>query len=582
MPAVAQATESVPELIRRCQLAFNDENYDVALDIANTAVRASKHDPNLPPHTRVTVFDLRARLRTKLEEYDLALKDGKKMIRIDRADGRGYYRCAEIERFRRNPAGAATFCEYGLKHVACTDRYSRSIAKTLAAVQKEMRDRIVLTSPGDPMTALPLEVAVMILSNIPYRQQVKMLRVCKAWYQLLESLSPLIDTVAFPDASKAVTVRMLHATLRRLKQPKIVSARHLDEAATEYLNRALLHLRVLSKLQHLEIHHKSVPIWQLPLPKYDLRSIMLGPDTETPFDFIPTILKDCPKLRVAKFKHVTGSELGETYLDRKSLRLESETLRVLHIHIPVMTVEFEHDTLFSGLPELESLFCVGLSCFQGPARLKSVDIRHMKQLESLELERCTMPAIVLPSSVRRLRFDGVTFDEYSLQVDQTSPPDPRSTNYSQLENLESLIVFNCPRFPKFVHDAGQTAKAATVEDFRILLRTGSLPSLLFQTAWSKGFRRVHVTGSCVDDASYKVFLEYCPALEELSLDGARITGLFIGDFLRARPPKLRKITLRNCNNVPNDVVAWAKHLGVEVDMTRSVQESGGRRVRYGD
>lgn len=232
------------------------------------------------------------------------------------------------------------------------------------------------------------------------------------------------------------------------------------------------------------------------------------------------------------------------------------------------------DMLFSGLPGLRALSCMGLCCPQAAVAGTMVDFRHMQQMGTLEMERCTMPGMLLPPSLRRLRFTDVLFHEASTN----------QTDFTQLNKLESLVVYDCPFYPAFVHFPAQTTKPGTLEDYIISTSYDTVPNyrILFETAWSAGLKRVHIKGDCIYDDSYKVFLEHCPALEELCLDGAKVTGLFVSDMIRANPAKLRKIVLRNCDKVSGDVVSWAKDLGVEVELIRGGQEPRGRRVRYGD
>lgn len=343
MAPAARSTDPVSELIKKCQKAAADKQYDVALDIASKALRATERDRSVSAQTRVTLLDLRTALYIRTEDYDLALKDAKAMIRIDRSDGRGYIRCGQIERLKGNRAAAVTFYQHGLKHVAGFDQYSQLIAKEMASVKEELRLMTVLAKAKDPMTTLPLEVVEIILSHLSYRQHIQMLRVCKAWKRLLCSLPPVTDTLAFPGADKAVTPKMLHPALRRLKEPKRISAHHLTATSSEILSRTLQAWQRLPQLQHLEIQDKWLPVWQLPLSKYHLRSIILGPETAIPFDLVPSLLKDCASLEVAQFKNVTGSRLGGARLDLRGVRLESQTVRVLHIHfLALLVAEFAH------------------------------------------------------------------------------------------------------------------------------------------------------------------------------------------------------------------------------------------------
>ncbi|EHY56290.1 hypothetical protein ABEF92_007367 [Exophiala dermatitidis] len=586
----AAARDSVSALLKKCQEAARNKKYDAALDLAGTALQTCERDRSVTAQTRVTLLDLRTALHIRLGHDELALKDAKAMIRIDRTDGRGYIRCGQIERRLGNRSAAQKFYEHGLKQVSAFHQYTQLIARELAAVKDELRTMTLLANAKDPMTTLPLEIVNIILGYLPYRQHMQMLRVCKAWNRMLRTLPPLTDTLAFPGAERAITPKMLHAALRRLKEPTTISACHLTEASSQILSRTLQRYQSLPMLQTLEIQDKWISVTGLPFSKYDLKSIIFGSSTAVPFDVIPKILKDCPNVEVAQFRNVTGSKPGENYLDRTGLKLESNILRVLQLQLVGIVVEFDHDKLFSGLPALESLSFTGLSCFQLPVPSKVIDLRHMERLEVLEAERGALPSFVLPKNIRKLRFTSVMFQEATLRDRRFDLHLAQQLNWEpghgSLHNLQSLTVYDCPMYPIFLQEQAAEVEPGTLEEWIISISWESEAvtrfSFLLRTPWLKGLKRLHVRGEPVWDIYHREFLEYTPDLEELSLDSAEITTLFVADLIRGNPPNLRKIVLKNCLRVSNDVVPWAKEHGVEVEIVRNARDDRGRRLRYGD
>jgi F-box/TPR repeat protein Pof3 len=268
-----------------------------------------------------------------MSKIDLALKDAKAMIRADRTDGRGYLRCGQIERLQEHKLAAVDYYKHGLKNVPVSDRHYQPIVQALSTVEDQMRIETTMSKATDPMTVLPLEVVETILSFLNYRQHVRMLRVSKPWNQLLSHMRPLTDTLAFPDASRDITPKMLHAAQRRLKVPRVVNISRLSKAAAPILADTLARWQSFSTLEYLGVNDRLMSPWKLPLAKYNLKSIITGSSTVIPIGSVIAILHECSGLEIAQFHQVHNDCSNHFTMKYANAVLEGESLQQLELHM---------------------------------------------------------------------------------------------------------------------------------------------------------------------------------------------------------------------------------------------------------
>jgi hypothetical protein len=104
-----------------------------------------------------------------------------------------------------------------------------------------------------------------------------------------------------------------------------------------------------------------------------------------------------------------------------------------------------------------------------------------------------------------------------------------------------------------------------------------------EPGWHEDVRRLDMRMVQIDDDASDGMARDFPRLEELKLEQASITGVFVADITR-KLPGLRKIELKDCLKVSRDVVEWGEARGVQISWTKSkVKEEKfrGRRVRHG-
>jgi F-box/TPR repeat protein Pof3 len=315
----APATISTVQLIQDCRKAAKEKKWDLALQLIEAALQGAGAETQ----PRNTILDTRVAVYLRMDKPDLALKDAKAMIRNDRTDGRGYIRCGQIEIGRGNATVAASFYEYGLKRVPTSSQHFETISTALSNVQEQIRIATMNSKPADPMQILPLEIVETILSYVPYRQHVRMLRVCRAWNKLLRGLRPLTDTLAFPKPSRGITSRMVHAALRRLKCPTAVYIKGLDESASKTLADRMQCWQNIQNLSILEVQDRAFTSWKLPLSKCGLTSVKFGPSVMTSILDVRDILRDCHNLGTAQFENVVsvgGGRMDDLVLEGGKLQ----------------------------------------------------------------------------------------------------------------------------------------------------------------------------------------------------------------------------------------------------------------------
>lgn len=328
MESSSSSSKPATRLLQDCRKAAREQKWDSALSLIDEALQGCG---STDTRTRITILDTRVAVHLRLNMLAPALKDAKAMIRNDKSDGRGYIRCGQIELEKDNASAALKWYEQGLKHVPSSSQHFATISAAASNAQDRIRVETTNSNPVDPMQTLPLELVDRILYFIPYRQLIRMMRVCKKWHRLLRSLSPLIDTLAFPNPSKDINSKMLHAALRRLRRPIAAHITRLQQTAADLLADRMQCWQNWQHLTILEVQDERFVSWNLPLPKFDLRTIKLLGHKSIPFPVVQQILRDCPNLETAMFSRVSPDSNNPSGLWTDGPVLHGTKLRLLQI-----------------------------------------------------------------------------------------------------------------------------------------------------------------------------------------------------------------------------------------------------------
>lgn len=333
MASRSPAFKSVEELIKDCKKACKEKQWNVALALVSAALQSPDCRET---HSRMAALDLLTAVHLKMGELDLALKDAKAMVRLDRTDGRGYLRCAQMERLMGHQSAAAAYYEHGLKNVPSSHGHFQTLTRELDCAKDQIRIETIGSKATDPVVVLPIEVVEMIFSFLSYRQHVRALRVSKAWSRILSSLRPLIDTLAFPGATKEITEQMMYAAQRRLTVPRTINVGDLPAKPAMALYMALGHWENFTSLQHLLVNNLLLRPAALPVAKYKLKRLMMGNCAVIPFHSVMTLLQACPGLEVARFENVSNNKPELVNAKYTDTVLESENLQ----HLEIRTDDF--------------------------------------------------------------------------------------------------------------------------------------------------------------------------------------------------------------------------------------------------
>lgn len=225
------------------------------------------------------IYDLRSTSYIKLNQMENALKDAKQMIRLDRADARGYLSCARVEQLSGDLAAAAKVCEYGLKSVPTIDRGHSRLEECLIRIKQSAKKSIVFEKGTDPMEVLPAELLDMVIASFDYRQVIALMRVSKRWCSRLRSLDLVTQTIDTRQSRKTITYEQLKAGFARLgKAPKSIALARLNENAARLASSELSHWIRWQSLETLVVNEGKINMGKFCFEKCrNLKSIAVGP-----------------------------------------------------------------------------------------------------------------------------------------------------------------------------------------------------------------------------------------------------------------------------------------------------------------
>lgn len=243
------------------------------------------------------VYDLRSGAYIKLSQIQNSLKDAKHMIRLDRADERGYLRCAQVEQLSGNSAGAIKVCEYGLKSIASSTKGHARLEACLNRLQESAKESIVLEKGTDPMGVLPTELLDIVMESFDYRQVIAIMRVSKGWRSRLRSSDIVTQTIDTRQSRRTVTYEQIKAAFTRLgKTPKSLTLARLNETAARFAGSELNRWFRWSTLETLVVDEGKIHLANCRFEKYtNLKNLSIGPGVEV---HKPTeVLAKCPSLQ---------------------------------------------------------------------------------------------------------------------------------------------------------------------------------------------------------------------------------------------------------------------------------------------
>lgn len=307
---------------------YEAKKYAEALDTFSKAVMLAQ---KWCPSDVSSMLDQRVAVHVKLGNIGLARKDAMSMIRTNKADGRGYLRCGQLDRLEDNPSAALRWYEHGLKHVSPTDPLRSTMETQRNKTKGLLEQKLMASNARDPVSTLPVELIQQIATHIDYIEIVKVLRVSKAWKDNFSRLKPLADSVDFTDAKCEISYKMMVAVLKRLGiNPKRLLMKNLAEPAEKLLQMNLARWYNYTQLEELTIAPRILRGKDLPFAKYNLKRLELKSELGPPSEgMIAHVLNECRLLEVARFSDLSG-QLGCSNRGIPKL-LPHPTMRTLHL-----------------------------------------------------------------------------------------------------------------------------------------------------------------------------------------------------------------------------------------------------------
>jgi tetratricopeptide (TPR) repeat protein len=305
---------------------YKARKFAEALDTFNKAVVLAQ---KWSPSDVLDLLDQRVVIHKHVGNIDLARKDAKSMIRVNKADARGYLRCAQLDR-SKDPSAALRWCEHGLNHAAENDSWRPILVAQRDKVEALIHQKIMASKAKDPLSILPAEIFQHLLSYLDFRETVKILRVSKAWMGTVSRLKLLSDTIDFSGARCTINYKMMVAAFKRLAaNPKKLIMTQLSGPAEALLLKNLERWHKYTQLEMLTISPNVISIGTPPFARYNLRSLDVE-GGEIGGITILEILKECRSLEVGRFRQARGSLGFSGSVDNLYPRL-CRTLRSLHL-----------------------------------------------------------------------------------------------------------------------------------------------------------------------------------------------------------------------------------------------------------
>ncbi|KAG0637003.1 hypothetical protein HOY80DRAFT_306521 [Tuber brumale] len=197
--------------------AYSSGNYEAALGYFTTALA----QPNLPTVLRASILDNLSATKEKLGgEANLAdaLSNARAMMRLQPAGVEGYLRGGKVLQLLGRDGDAIRLYEYGINKLHASGGVGRvRLEAQVRGVRSRITRREAITSERkhrDPFTALPPEVAQIVLLHLPFRILMLARGVSRGWRVFIESAPATFATMDLREARRSVGSGAFKALVR--------------------------------------------------------------------------------------------------------------------------------------------------------------------------------------------------------------------------------------------------------------------------------------------------------------------------------------------------------------------------------
>ncbi|TVY17100.1 F-box/TPR repeat protein pof3 [Lachnellula arida] len=536
--------------LERGRRRYQQKDYSGSLSAFTEAVNMSSG------YMKLTALDHRAAAQEKLEQFQPALSDAKKMIDLKPELSKvGYLRCGKVLQLKGNPQLALKIYERGLGKVKVgTDEERTMLQKMYNKAKRALAPKKVL----DPLVFLPLELAEMVCQYLTMRDRVICLAVSKPWKRLLESSHKLWTTLDTTYAKKSMNHKSLKAHLKRsnytIDHAIITLRAGLDPQKMTYITSScknLCRLEIRGSGFIGESLTKSVPYSR------SLNAVSVSGSCAITSSAVYETLASLRKtITEAYFLCVKGS-LHPNPRDLPQL----DCLKTLHFKA-AGTGTLATNLLMKATPNLES---VALNHWVlGP----NFDVSLWPKLQHLDLTDTQITLLpALPSTLKHL----ILNNNRHLRVD---------IGDHQFPSPPLLETFAC---------AGTTLNNSVIKDItRESSKRGNLKTLLIgdRVADSRGRFEDYPASETVEELSLASLWEQehqliqivnlYPNVRKLDVSSTKATGVAVKSFVQMGVQYLK---LNECSEVGIDAVEWARGQGVAVEFNFPSRSGNARGYR---
>ncbi|TVY57708.1 F-box/TPR repeat protein pof3 [Lachnellula cervina] len=538
--------------LERGRRRYQQKDYSGSLSAFTEAVNMSSG------YMKLTALDHRAAAQEKLEQFQPALSDAKKMIDLKPELSKGYLRCGKVLQLKGNPQLALKIYERGLGKVKVgTDEERTMLQKMYNKAKRALAPKKVL----DPLVFLPLELAEMVCRYLTMRDRVICLAVSKPWKRLLESSHKLWTTLDTTYAKKSMNHKSLKAHLKRsnytLDHAIITLRAGLDLQKMTYITSSCKNLRRLEIRGSGVIGEsltKSVPY------SHSLNAVSVSGSCAITSSAVHETLASLRRtITEAYFLCVKGSLHPNPPRDLPQL----DCLKILHFKAAGTGTGLDTNRLMQATPNLEA---VALNHWVlGP----NFDVSLWPRLQHLDLTDTQITLLpALPSTLKHL----ILNNNRHLRVD---------IGDHQFPSPPLLETFAC---------TGTTLNNSVIKDItRESSKRGNLKTLLIGDRvadWRGRVEDDYPASETVEELSLASLWEQehkliqivnlYPNVRKLDISSTKATGVAVKYFVQMGVQYLK---LNECSEVGIDAVEWARGQGVAVEFNFPSRSGNARGYR---
>lgn len=175
-------------LERRAKAAAKQHEWSAAEQLASEALALS-------PTPAYDVYDLRLCMRERLGQYDEALADAQRMVRLQPQRAKAYLRRGKLLQMMGRDGDALESYDLALRRVDFKD----SLYKTMQRARSVLQERMFSTGRRyDILALLPIELVLRIFSYVDFASVVRCTCVCRKWKRTINATSEFYARVEMP------------------------------------------------------------------------------------------------------------------------------------------------------------------------------------------------------------------------------------------------------------------------------------------------------------------------------------------------------------------------------------------------